>query len=50
MLGQIETAEIRVKSHTINKGNHDDKVIIGYGNVSEEEIQEGVQRLTSLLV
>ncbi|MFP3390394.1 PLP-dependent aminotransferase family protein [Brevibacillus sp. SIMBA_040] len=38
-----------VEEHAIIKGRHEDKVIIGYGNVSEEQIQEGISRMKSVL-
>jgi len=34
-----------VEDHTIVKGRHVEKVIIGYGNLSEKEILTGVTRL-----
>ncbi|GED68776.1 GntR family transcriptional regulator [Brevibacillus reuszeri] len=38
-----------VEEHAIIRGKHDDKVIIGYGNVSEENIVEGVRKMKSIL-
>ncbi|MCP3876710.1 MAG: PLP-dependent aminotransferase family protein [Desulfobacteraceae bacterium] len=34
-----------LEKHTINKGNHCDKLIFGYGNLSENEIISGIKRL-----
>lgn len=34
-----------VELHTIQKGIHKDKIILGYGNLSKEEIKEGIRRL-----
>ncbi|MGG1660767.1 hypothetical protein [Brevibacillus sp. NRS-1366] len=39
-----------VEEHAIIKGRHEEKVIIGYGNVSEEQIVEGVSRMKVILV
>ncbi|WP_312113897.1 MocR-like pyridoxine biosynthesis transcription factor PdxR [Brevibacillus reuszeri] len=38
-----------VEEHAIIRGRHDDKIIIGYGNVSEENIVEGVRKMKSIL-
>ncbi|WP_141432205.1 PLP-dependent aminotransferase family protein [Bacillus sp. 03113] len=38
-----------VESHSIQKGNHLNQVIIGYGHLTEEEISEGVNRLKKAL-
>ncbi len=34
-----------VELHTIRKGTHQNKVILGYGNLTTEEIEEGIHRL-----
>lgn len=34
-----------VEDHTIEKGHHIKRMIIGYGHLNEDEIREGVQRL-----
>src|SRR5699024_4306748 len=34
-----------VEHHTIQKDKHSNKLILGYGNLSLEEIKEGIQRL-----
>ncbi|WP_342471158.1 PLP-dependent aminotransferase family protein [Ureibacillus sp. FSL K6-3587] len=39
-----------VEHHAIQKGVHQNKVILGYGNLSTEEIQEGIDRLKQALV
>ena len=36
-----------VEAHAIEKGRHEDKVIIGYGNLTEADITEGIRRLQS---
>ncbi|MBA4538128.1 PLP-dependent aminotransferase family protein [Bacillus aquiflavi] len=38
-----------VEQHTIQKGTHQNKVIIGYGNLTIEEIEEGIRRLKEAL-
>ncbi|OEH94276.1 PLP-dependent aminotransferase family protein [Bacillus solimangrovi] len=38
-----------VESHAIQKGNHTNKIILGYGNLSKEEIKEGIKRLKCAL-
>ncbi|WP_075980133.1 MocR-like pyridoxine biosynthesis transcription factor PdxR [Bacillus massilinigeriensis] len=38
-----------VEHHTIQKGRHVNKVILGYGNLREEEIEEGVCRTRIIL-
>ena len=38
-----------VETHALAKGRHTHEIILGYGNVSEAEIREGVQRLKSAL-
>lgn len=37
-----------VEHHTIHKGRHVNKVILGYGNLKAEEIEEGVCRLQTI--
>ncbi|WCK53702.1 PLP-dependent aminotransferase family protein [Aneurinibacillus sp. Ricciae_BoGa-3] len=39
-----------VELHTIEKGRHRNKVILGYGNLTMEEIEEGVRRLKQALI
>lgn len=39
-----------VEHHAIQKGIHQNKVILGYGNLSTDEIQEGIHRLKHALV
>lgn len=39
-----------VELHTIRKGMHQNKLILGYGNLKIEEIQEGVHRLKQALI
>ncbi|WP_044640528.1 MocR-like pyridoxine biosynthesis transcription factor PdxR [Risungbinella massiliensis] len=34
-----------VEDHTIEKGKHDNRIILGYGHLTKEEIREGVSRL-----
>lgn len=38
-----------VEHHTIQKGIHVNKVILGYGNLREEEIEQGIGRLKETL-
>jgi GntR family transcriptional regulator/MocR family aminotransferase len=39
-----------VELHTIQKGIHQNKIILGYGNLTIEEIEEGIYRLKQALV
>jgi GntR family transcriptional regulator / MocR family aminotransferase len=39
-----------VEHHAIQKGKHHNKIILGYGNLTEEKIREGVQRLKAALL
>jgi GntR family transcriptional regulator / MocR family aminotransferase len=39
-----------VEQHAIHHGRHRNKVIIGYGNLNEEEIEMGISRLKESLV
>ncbi len=41
--------EYPVEDHTIVKGQHRDKIILGFGNVTEGGIEEGVHRLRNIL-
>jgi GntR family transcriptional regulator/MocR family aminotransferase len=38
-----------VESHCIVKGRHDDKLLLGYGHLTPEEIKSGVERLKVLI-
>jgi GntR family transcriptional regulator / MocR family aminotransferase len=38
-----------VEQHAIQKGHHQGKVILGYGNLTQDEIEEGVRRITTFL-
>ncbi len=38
-----------VSQHTIKKGMHEDKIMLGYGNLSSEQIIEGVRRMSKCL-
>ncbi len=52
LLDQLENSGVRVypvEEHAFSPGRHTDKLIIGYGNVSEQQIEEGVRRLYSVL-
>lgn len=52
LLEQLAEAGVRVypvEEHAIRPGRHTDKLIIGYGNVAEDEIEEGVRRLHAVL-
>jgi len=53
LLAQIEACGVQlypVEDHTIVKGRHQEKVIIGYGNLSETEILMGVARLKDFFI
>jgi GntR family transcriptional regulator / MocR family aminotransferase len=39
-----------VELHTIQKGMHQNKIILGYGNLTIEEIEEGICRLKRALI
>jgi len=39
-----------VELHTIKKGMHRNKIILGYGNLTFEEIKEGIHRLKQALL
>jgi GntR family transcriptional regulator/MocR family aminotransferase len=48
----LEEAGVRlypVEQHAIRKGGHQSKVILGYGNLTQEEIEEGVRRIKTVL-
>ncbi|MBD0378808.1 MocR-like pyridoxine biosynthesis transcription factor PdxR [Paenibacillus sedimenti] len=52
LLAEIREAGVNVypvEDHTIEKGKHKDKLIIGYGHLTNEEIKEGVARLQQVL-
>lgn len=38
-----------VERHTISKGNYASHVILGYGNLNEREITEGIRRMKTVL-
>jgi GntR family transcriptional regulator/MocR family aminotransferase len=38
-----------VEGHAIRKGHHRSKVILGYGNLTQDEIEEGVMRIKTVL-
>jgi GntR family transcriptional regulator/MocR family aminotransferase len=38
-----------VEQHAIRKGSHQSKVILGYGTLTPEEIEEGVRRIKTVL-
>ncbi|MBD1381491.1 MocR-like pyridoxine biosynthesis transcription factor PdxR [Metabacillus arenae] len=39
-----------VELHTIKKGMHQNKIILGYGNLTIDKIKEGIQRLKQALI
>ncbi len=39
-----------MEDHSIVKGKHTNKIILGYGNLSIEEINEGVKRIKKILI
>lgn len=50
VVGDMARAGVRVypvERHAIRKGYHQNKIIMGYGNLTEEEIEEGVRSLHS---
>lgn len=52
LLGRLEEFEVKVypvEDHTIEKGKHHHRIILGYGHLSNEEIKEGVIRLQKAL-
>ncbi|KZE44592.1 GntR family transcriptional regulator [Brevibacillus parabrevis] len=52
VLTALQAAGVRVypvEEHAIVKGRHEDKIVIGYGNVSEDGIKEGVRRMGAVL-
>lgn len=52
LLKKIEKNGIKVYSveeHSIKKGNHLNKIILGYGNLSQEQIIEGIKKLGHIL-
>lgn len=51
-LGQIRDAGVTVypvEAHAIEKGSHTREIILGYGNLNESEIGEGIRRLKAAL-
>ncbi|GIN98994.1 GntR family transcriptional regulator [Siminovitchia terrae] len=38
-----------VEDHTIQKGKHQNRIILGYGHLCEEDIEEGIRRLNMCL-
>lgn len=51
----IEQAQLQVgvrlypvEAHALDKGQHKHEVILGYGNLSKEQIREGVRRIAAL--
>ena len=52
MLADLEDAGVRlypVERHAIRKDRHQSKVILGYGNLTPGEIEEGVRRMKTVL-
>ncbi|WP_431028378.1 PLP-dependent aminotransferase family protein [Lysinibacillus sp. LZ02] len=52
VLKQIEQAGVKVypvEDHTIEKGNHSNRIILGYGHLNNEEIKEGITRLYNVI-
>jgi len=51
-LKRIEDAGVRVypvESHALEKGRHTHEIILGYGNLDESQITEGIRRLKGAL-
>lgn len=52
LLERLEDAGVRVhpvEEHSICKGLHQNEIILGYGNVTEAQIEEGIKRMKSVL-
>jgi GntR family transcriptional regulator/MocR family aminotransferase len=52
LLTRLEVAGVRVypvEAHALHKGRYLHQVILGYGNLTEEEISEGVKRIKDVL-
>ncbi|TVX85261.1 PLP-dependent aminotransferase family protein [Paenibacillus agilis] len=52
LLERLEQCGVKVypvEIHAIEKGKHLHRIILGYGNLSEEQIETGVQRLALIL-
>ncbi|MED1781637.1 hypothetical protein P4V43_07360 [Brevibacillus fortis] len=54
VLAALEQARVRVyplpgRGTRYVKGNHTDKIILGYGNTNEAQIEEGVVRIKAVL-
>ncbi len=52
VLSSLEAVGVRlypVEDHALEKGHHLHQVIMGYGNLTEEEIEEGVKRMRAAL-
>ncbi|HUC93483.1 MAG TPA: hypothetical protein VMS09_15920 [Paenibacillus sp.] len=52
LLEKIERGGARVypvETHAIRRGNHRNRIILGYGNLTAEKIEEGVRRLAAVL-
>jgi GntR family transcriptional regulator/MocR family aminotransferase len=48
ILEEVKQADVHVyavEHHAIRKGAHCDEIVLGYGNLSSEQIAEGVRRL-----
>jgi GntR family transcriptional regulator/MocR family aminotransferase len=48
-LGEAGVRLYPVEQHAIRKGRHQSKAILGYGNLTPEEIEEGVRRIKTIL-
>ncbi len=51
LLSKLDEAGVRVypvEMHALHKGRHLSQVILGYGNLTEEEILEGVRRIKNV--
>ena len=52
VLSRLEAAGARVypvEMHALNRGHHLHRVIMGYGNLTEAEIEEGIKRMKAVL-
>lgn len=52
IMGQLEEAGVRVypvEAYALKKGGSQNQIMLGYGNVNEEEIREGIRRINNVL-
>lgn len=52
VLEQLEEEGVRVypaEMYAVNKGRYQNRIMLGYGNVNEEKIMEGINKMKSVL-